>query len=363
MSTNLRSADGSPAFVRLFTPPVDDPSEPFTPRVSPEMTLREFFELWYLPVVLAGERGASAGTATVYRDALAWWKTLTGDPPLRLIDGFTVAKFQAGLREATFTRGFRGSPRKLGDKTQHKHLRQIRALLAQTGSSGARLIDPPRIKTPKITFERKPTISLLHCRRLFEAAGEMLQPFGLPITPAQWWQGFLGALFVTGARVGTVWGLEWEMLAARGDAWVLTIPARLVPKTKKPAVLYVPAWWAQLVHPWREHAVCRMMFQITTGRILRTIQKDWRVLQTLAGIPEPEQVSLQAWRRTHAREMAALGLGVGMEVAQRALQHSDAETTRDHYYDLADQLRPQLPNLLPAADGKPPSDGRQLMLF
>lgn len=50
-------------------------------RLSPRHTLSEFFERWFLPVVLQGEHNASVSTVTLYRDTLAWWKRLTRQPP------------------------------------------------------------------------------------------------------------------------------------------------------------------------------------------------------------------------------------------------------------------------------------------
>ena len=64
--------------LKLFLPASGPDDE--TPEPSDQMTLRQFFEHWFLPIVLDG---AHAATVTAYRESLAWWEQLTGDPPHR----------------------------------------------------------------------------------------------------------------------------------------------------------------------------------------------------------------------------------------------------------------------------------------
>ena len=93
-----------PRSFRLFDPESPGTSDAGPGDISPSMSLSEFFDGWFLPVVLRS-RGESGGTETVYRDALAWWTKLTGDPPIRQIDEYTVATFAEGLRSAKYRRG------------------------------------------------------------------------------------------------------------------------------------------------------------------------------------------------------------------------------------------------------------------
>ncbi|MGI8981277.1 MAG: hypothetical protein ACR2FY_18785 [Pirellulaceae bacterium] len=100
--------------------------------ISANMTLPEFFWLWFLENVLrASER--KEGTVTIYKNAVDWWQRLMGPLPLRLIDQAAINDFRRRLREATYRRGPAGSTRKLSPQSIPKHLSSIRALTRAMG--------------------------------------------------------------------------------------------------------------------------------------------------------------------------------------------------------------------------------------
>jgi integrase len=318
-------------------------------KLSAGMRLSEFFAAWFLVIVLEGE-GSHAGTVTSYRESIAWWVRLTGDPPIDEIDEYTVSKFKTALREATYRRGKSGPERSLGKYTINKHFKQIRAVLRRAGPTldpakpGKRLVDEvphigvvaPKRPTPKRPF------AIEDCCRIVIATNRMpsTRYRGLwQVTPRDWWHAFVVVLFYTGLRSGTVLKLAYSMLDAREDGHWLVIPGSIVDKTEKPL--------EKFLHPAAVHAVDRirtsagLMFPWPHWR--RHIKDRHDYLQQLAGIEEAKWLSPHAWRRTHSNEMNKLGAEFGRKVAQRTLDHEDERTTSGFYTDIEALLISRLP--------------------
>ncbi len=329
--------------------------------LSPQMTLTEFFEQWFLPIVLEGE-GRDAATIRSYRESMAWWQRITGDPPLLAIDEFTIASFKKGLREATFTRGKTGRKYPLSAFTISKHLRQVRTVLVRVGPTvnperpGKRLID----EVPHLRVEKpykggpKRCFSPSQARRVVAATQQL--PAARTVDKRSfrtraWWRAFLLTLFYTGLRTGTVLTLRRSMLESRdGHTW---IKAPADNKTGKPI--------DKFLHPVAERAIAALghgdlifAWPYSPRYLLRQHDR----LQKLAGFTCEQWLSPHAWRRTHGTEMAKLGAMYGRKIAQRTLDHEDEATTSTFYVDIEAELIAQLADIDCSGD-----DPRQRVLF
>jgi hypothetical protein len=298
-------------------------------------------------VVLRG-KGASQGTILVYTDALRWWKTLTGDPPLAQIDDYTVSAFAEGLRSTRYRRGKLGEWRALTEDSIAKHLRTIRAVLYRIGPTrdparpAKELVHTaPLISVPKVEQDPKPTFSLAQARRIVEAAQHFRHPDLPGLRPYQWWRGFLGTLYVSGFRPGTARLLEWPMLKHEEDGFWLMVPSRLVPKTKKGTKVALPSWLGEMLANWPRMGLLIFPYP----RHKDTLGDDHKALQLLAGMAEDATLELKAWRRFHGDQLERLGIGLADKIGQQALDHGDSVTTKSHYVNLVNELRRRLPCL------------------
>lgn len=353
-TSQWRAGDGSPT-LKLWDEaetPCAGPSGPGGGHApTADWTLSEFFARWFLPVVLAGEGETSPSTVGLYRDAVVWWARLTGDPPIKQIDAYTVAKFLEGLRAATYRRGLRGPARPLAEYTQRKHQVAIRALLRRLGAgpgdderSFAELVPrPPRLKVARAAAgEPKPTWSLVEARGIFAACHQLRPPELADVAAGDWWRALVLVLYSTGVRIGTARRLEWNMVEERADGWWLKIPKRIVPKTHKPiAIPLTSETHAALLRLKRSGQAAVFVWP----HCLRHLATCHDRLQQLAGLARAARHSPQAWRRLHGQQLALLGAEEGQRVAQAALDHADGKTTSRHYVDLKNLLIRRLPPL------------------
>lgn len=325
---------------------------------SPDMTLVEFFDEWFLPVILVAQRSVSDSTISLYRNALAYWIALTGDPPLAEIDDRLCAAFVGQLRqEATFRRGTLGTERTLSSSSIAKHLRNLRSILYRTGPR----YDPhrptkeilprlPFLPGVRAEFTQKPSLTLEVARKVAAASLELDKPEPAPpLTSRQWWKVRLALLYYTGLRSGTVVDVCWKHYeriggGVGGDSAWLNVPAGLVRKTSKPIRL--------ALHPEAVELIEQLPGpRVPTERILplaccyRYFIGLHEQAQQRAGLPAEQWQSPHVWRRTHGQQMADLGAERAIEVARIALDHSDGRTTEAHYVSVVNQLRVRLPRL------------------
>jgi integrase len=331
--------------LRLFTDDGESAAENGGVSIAPDWedtTLPTLFEEHYLPVKITA-RGGSDGTATVYRDMLAWWVKLTGSPPVRLIDDYAAARFIAALAEQTYRRGRLGQPRPLKADTRAKYGRCLRALLRfarrlrHPGRPGARLLDElPEVPLPACSRDPKRPFPLETCRAIWRACDQMADP--------TWWRSFVALLFYTGFRSGTVMGLEWSMLETRDGLPWLNVPSRLVPKTSKPVLRAVHAVAAAAIEalPSRGDGGLLLPTPHTYDHVAQALHDR---LQAAAGVPVERRMSPQAWRRTHSVELARSGFRAAQRLAQWSLDHDDSSTTAEHYCDLRNEFILRMPRL------------------
>lgn len=336
--------------------------------ISVEMTLPEFFWLWFLENVLRAKE-TKEGTFIVYKNAVAWWERLMGPLPLRLIDQATINEFRRRLREATYRRGTAGATRKLAVQTIPKHLSSIRALIRAMGPRlvpsrpAAELLEKlplvavcrPR-SSPKEHFTLGQTRQMVHWSQLL--TGEAAP--GVP--ESRFWPGYYASLFFTGVRKRTGLMLEWKWLKERKGKIFLDIPDVAVPKTDKGKSIIVHP---NLLQAWEPLRVLEHERITPWDRCGDGLLDAHYAIQEQAGILLEYQLDLQALRRTFANQLMDLGADVGTKLAQEGLDHSDARTTVGHYVTL-NRVIPRMPPIYFAAVPSPaamPPGPRQGLLF
>lgn len=384
----------SQASLRLFAPE-DAGADGAGSRLSPAMTLRQFFREFYRPVALEAA-GASASTISLALDAIHWWEALTDDPPLYAIDTPCTARFVAALQSATYQRGPLAAPRLLAPYTVQKHVRQLRAILRRVGPTLSpdrpaanlaaaapgvpRVLRAPAVQRPKCCFAADELRRILDaCRELpswphkgtrKRVAASLDDVATYRAGQADWWTAFLCTLFYVGVRSKTALELKWDSIVdgasveggRAGQSWV-EIPGADVHKTGKPV--------ARLLHPRAAAELARLRERSPAAtRVFRWphtyehLSDLHRRLQQAAGVPPIKGVyrSLQAWRRTHATEICRLGGDVRLRAAQWALDHSDSRTTARHYVDFEGAIKAELILALPDIVGAR-ADALQRRLF
>lgn len=318
------------------------------PTLSADMTLRAFFESYYLPVCVTPD--ASKSYLTYLRIAIKKWVELTGNPPLREIDALTVAGFRDALGKLPGRYG--GPP--ASETVAHK-LHVIHRVLRKCGPPGYRNDDAagllervPWARPPRPIQKFPQTVPLDVLGKVYEAADTMKWPRIPGVDPGMWWRCLLTVVYNTGLRYRTVFELEWADVDWTRKCFIL--PGERI-KSRRPLV--VPLNKITLEH-------------------LRTIQGDrkrifgfeqdpsWfrqhlHRLQWRAGYPWEEHFTLQTLRRTLATQLWAISPGA----AQLALGHAAMQITRDCYVNPDNIVRSAMDNLIqPAAFRRPPNGSK-----
>lgn len=337
---------------RLFAPDAPPAAPRLTGGITCLMSLFEFYEQWFRPIVLKAERESSRATLASYGQSVEWWERLTGDPPLRQVNEFVIAQFAAGLREATYRRGLSGKPRKLARETQKKHLKNIRTILFRAGPTRdpnrpakALLAKTPLVRVPSVPVVRKRSFTAAECLAIAGAAERMVRPSTPDVPARDWWRCWLALHFYTGQRTGTIRKLTWANVKRdeRGQHW-LHIAAEQVTKTDKAVRVIVHPQLLEAMQAMRRGTSPAepLLSQPHTHKWLADLHER---LQKLAGIADDKILSPHAWRRTHADALARIGLAAVTEICRQSLDHADGRTTTGHYVDLANKFRLRLPNL------------------
>lgn len=379
-SSSPSASTGRPP-LKLFDPAEAADAEVVASGVlSPRLTLSQFFEAWFLPIVLESQRQAAATTILRYRDALTWWERLTRNPPLAEIDDFSLAEFSKGLTSpklGTYKRGRFGFPRPLRPYSILNIQRSIRAILR--GVQEKRLVaEPPRLAlyVPGESRPKRP-FSLAECRAILAATADVptwkTRQCRTPSHPAAtegyqrdcigWWQAVLCVMFYLGVRSGTALQLDWSHLVDEEGTLYADIPAAIVEKTGKPLKRPLHARLIAALTRLAGQPLAALIGAGRTGCVLpfphcyEHFSALHQRLQLAAGIAPLKTLSPQAWRRTHATQLGHVGAKHAARTAQRSLDHASESTTTGSYLDLDFYLL-SLPDILP-----PPVDDRQKRLF
>ena len=224
------------AQLQVVWPDDDRPATTAAPapsKLSPEMTLPEFFARYAWPDCLA-PKGDSVRTRRDYEKSLDYWRVFTGNPALDQIDKRTCSRFVAELSSARHAR----TGETLAANTVHKHWVNLERLLRWSGPAnrqnpeGAAVIDsPPWIKGPR---KQKPSpragFALDEIQRWLEVLDTTAKITVPPAArdavgdPPAWWRAVILFDYNTGLRPGTLFCIRWEMLAGH---W-LTVPTGIV---------------------------------------------------------------------------------------------------------------------------------------
>lgn len=327
--------------LRVWEPSDDEESgDPMRTVVSAKMTLTEYFER----VHAARLDDRQPGTVVLYRDAMRWWKSLTGDPPIEGIDQATIAAFQGSLRDARYRRGRCGPWRPLSAASRAKIERSIRAVLRHLGPDEDDLIrKPPKLRPTRAESSPAGSWTIEEARAMVAASASVRKPAVAECSPANWWRGFFALAGYTGLRVGSLLSLRRRHLVQREDGWWLDVDAESMSKVKRrkqcalhrlavEAIAGLPAGGPDtLLLPW--------------PRDLRCMLDVHYEIQTAAGIPEERQHELHGWRRWHGNAMADLGFAERLELARESLGHSSSSVTERHYVSSLLRLARMLPDL------------------
>lgn len=315
------------------------------------MTLREIFESWFLPTILADtlerSRPANAATIALYRDALAWWEKTTRNPPAGEIGDADAKAFLAGLASRPYRRSPFGPDRLLSASSRAKHVASVRAILARlTPSDRGECLDVlarrVRMRKPPAPCFPKPTPTIAALKQIMERLRDSAKAsYALPAPPGArplpWWRALLATLYCHGWRLQTALGLERRFLAREEGVLRLRVPGEASVKTHKPAVRPVPVWLAEA---WDRAGVQGPAILGRPAAARRLLNCFWRI-QVDAGIEG--RFSFHSLRRLHAVELGRVGFDIASSLSRDGLQHSSAEITRTHYADLLEAAILRLP--------------------
>lgn len=319
---------------------------------GPELTLTEFAEQHLIPDKLQGNR--KAATIQRLRDALKWWRTLTGDPSLRAVRNRDINDFKQTLKKQ---RGRKGET--LSAETVRQTLMRIRYVMREANKPQPDgdedivfLRTVPHFELPRKTKTDPRPYTFAELTRILDCCELMKWPELAGVTAPQFWRSLFEYFYYEGCRLEETLRLEYSFL--KGD--ILKIPDEIAKHNHGAELRLQPESVAALE---RLRTSRKFIFELPRGwaRDMDKIKREAKRLLRAAGVYEPWRV-FHGVRRTNASEVARVA---GKEAAQQAMRHTDSRTTeayisreaqRDHDY----QNKRRLPRL-PSAD-----DHRQKLL-
>jgi integrase len=333
------------------------------PAITTDLTLSQIYETAFVPL-WCRPRSLARKNELIYEGAIAWWKRLTGDPPLKQIDDFTTSRFvelliqQKGRKRAL-----------LATATVRKVCGRIDHLLSfigpkrrdRTGRKNLGLLDlPPAIEMPEA--DREPPhgdFTLAEVRAMWQACDRMSLPNNCGGVPASlWWRALLTVGVRTGLRIGEMMRLEYLDLAPPYiQVWAKNAKGR---RGKKQ---YLTGEVLDAINAIRTPR--RLIFECTWQRNPRWYLTLFKRLAEYAGLPADRRFGFHGLRKCHASLIAAEDQD-GVAAAQASLGHTSSSTTRKHYVNAGVQDRiaaaaiERMPSMKPAQMS---DDSRQMKLF
>lgn len=311
--------------LRIFSPQAS------APEISPRISLGQFFRGCFEPLWISA-RGLSPATAASYRESIAWWQRLTGDPPLGEIDDWVAAEFVGGLQRQTGRRN-----RALSPFTISKHTRQLQRVLDFAGPKtrdrhGRRNLavvpDVPLLEHPRLPLLAPDgDFALGEIRAAYLAAAWMTRPTTLAWPPG-WWRALVVVAATTGLRVGQLLSLQWQDLQpAEGlpGAWVLV--THQAHRARRGLRQYLTAEAVAHLEQNRQHP--RQLFPWTASR--RWLGASLQQLLELAGLPPQRRFGFHGFRKYLTTALRRSGFASSQRLAQAAAGHADVRTTSAHY--------------------------------
>lgn len=292
------------------------------PEISDRLTLRQFWELHYLPHCIEDPTSRNVES---YLRALDLWEALTLDRPLGEITSGELSDFKGRLAEIRF----RGRP--LAVNTIRKHLDHVQWMLDQAGPPGPRQLRTavgviptvPYTKPPKRRKSFRRQTPAAHIVALYHACEHARLPRVDGVKPSALWQALLATMCSTSLRIGQL--VSTPMDAVKWDEGLLILPAHVCrkSKTEEPKPLHPFALQRLLaIRGTRE----RLFPFWPRPHSKRTIYLELHRLQTLAGVPHFAFHGMRRYVLTYLSQLSPAA-------AQLAAGHSSYETTKI-YQDL-----------------------------
>lgn len=337
--------------VKLFNP------EDHSKSHALNWTIRDFFDVWYLPSVQNDPKRRPQSESTVLRRraAVDWWSRLMGSkakpdgPCLAAITVDDLATFRDRLKKATFQRGKKGERRPLSEWSQFRTFNEIQQLLLSAGPSTVRARRAEVLEVvPGIYDETPPawpkeTWDIEEAKKLAQFVGNM-DATKVDLTKRRYQllaQTTLAFWYYTGHRATTYENLTFADLIDVRDGACLQI--RKSVKTGKADRLRV--------HPQLHEFLMRIKQTFGAGKLVpwpvayRCVSDYHDEWQEGAGLAEKRRFRPQAWRRLHASQIAAVGYETARSFAATSLGHSCASITETHYTAVRDIAISNLPKL------------------
>ncbi len=303
---------------------------------SPDWTLSQFFQRYFLPVHLQAKQ-AKQGTIAEYRSAMSRWCEITGDPPLGIIDNITCARFvETDL--VYESEKHKGQP--ISPNTVRKHCTHLQMVLelagpptrehpeaaSQYGLFGEDPWGRPRAMpwfTKPPARDKLPTdgFTLEEIELLLASCGRATAPVIHGCSAAHWWRCLLLFDYNTGLRIGSLIELRRSWVTRAGDEGWATIPGDAY-KGSRPKVIYLSP------------EACKTLDAMPTGdRVFpwtmttQTLQRHRKRLLRIAGISEERWFGFHGIRKATGTQIWK----IKPDAAQRQLGHEDQATTRKSY--------------------------------
>jgi len=348
------------AHLRLFTPGAEQAPLRATPTLTPQMTLVDFFEAFYLPICLVAA-GADPLTIKVYREALAHWTRITGNPPLAEINDFVAATFVTDLAKV---RRSKRSNKPIAVPTVIKHANHVQFVLDMAGprTQHKRLRQAQRL-LDEVPFLPKPTaddelksgnFTLEEIERLLDACRDMTVPCVAGIPPVVWWRTVIALAYNTGLRIGSLMHFRLSYVETNEFGRWINPPAKAGAKKRRSRPVYLNAAAQQALDVYEQfrRTPTPTFFGFPGWPASQgVLQKYRRKLLALAGIPKSRRFGFHGLRRACSHEMHR----IDPRADQLQLGHTNERTTAKHYTSaqvvtLASERMPQPKR--PDADGQ-----------
>ena len=298
-----------------------------TDGLSDRMTLSEFFERWYLPVISQRNRQKN-NTIKELKTSIKYWENLTGDPQLAEINNLTVDQFVAGLYKKQDAKG-----KTLSDQTVKKHIGAIAGVMAYAGPKNNQykratglmqeLPEFPTIKKRADVNSRTPTMDQF--AKILKACRAATRPILPDITPAEWFACAYLFLYATGIRRGDLFNCRWSYIKKIQDVHVLVIPSENE-KTHRERIVPLNKLAIETLQKMPRDGSDELIFQWDVKNINRSLSQQRQKIAQDAGL-DPILCTFHAIRRLTATMLDPA-------VAANVLGNNPL-TCRQHYQTVA----------------------------
>ncbi len=295
--------------------------------LSPRMTLSQFWLDFVKPCFLSA-RNDQLLTLVEYQQSIDYWIRFTDDPPLDMIDDFTIARFSQGVHQLPG----RKSPL-VSAATVRKHFRNIQCCLDLAGPRSSRspasrkaqrlIADVPYLDKPSLDLDPVATnFTVSEIGRILDATRWMRRPLNDDLPPEGFWTLFTTMSYNTSEREGAM----LSVAQPPPDAAEIYFPRGIRKGKRKAQLVPLNAAARAAIETWRSPRALLCPFP-RWPQSRRWFIRLWHSLVRKAGIPDERNFPPHALRRSTATEAAQ----IDPKVAQLLLGHGSMKTTIDHY--------------------------------